>query len=183
MAAGVFGRDTELLAVDSVLASARQGIAVLVLEGDPGIGKTTVWRRWLARAAGKGYRVLSCRAARTEGRLAFAALSDLLAPVEPAIFDSLPDPQRRALDAALLRRDSAGGTPDPRAIGPGIVSLVAKLAADSPVLIAIDDLQWLDLASARALAFALRRRAPESVPNQADRPPAATRHVGAMLAL
>src|SRR5882757_6880758 len=132
MAAGVFRCDTELLAVDSVLASARQGIAVLVLEGDPGIGKTTVWRTGIAHAADQGYRVISCRAAPTEGRLSFAALSDLLAPVEPALFDSLPDPQRRALDAALLRRDSAGGTPDPRAIGTGIVSLVAKLAANSP---------------------------------------------------
>ena len=91
MATAVFGREAELVAVDAVLASARQGLAALVLEGDPGIGKTTVWRKGIAHAAGTGYRVLSCRAAPTEARLSFTALGDLLAPIEPAAFDSLPD--------------------------------------------------------------------------------------------
>jgi DNA-binding CsgD family transcriptional regulator len=157
MATEVFSREAELFAVDQVLASARHGLAALVLEGDPGIGKTTVWREGIAHAAGKGYRVLSCRTAPTEARLSFTALGDLLAPVEPAAFDSLPDPQRRALDVALLRSESAGATPNPRAIGTGVVSLLSELAASAPLLLAIDDLQWLDLPSARALEFALRR--------------------------
>src|SRR5206468_5906271 len=137
----VFGREAELGAVDSVLASARHGLAALVLEGDPGIGKTTVWQQGIAHAAADGYRVLSCRAAPAEVRLSFTALGDLLAPVEPAAFDALPDPQRTALDAALLRSESKGAPPNPRAIGTGIVSLLVELAASSPVLVAIDDLQ------------------------------------------
>src|SRR5258708_15878581 len=107
MAITVFGRDAELGAVDAVLTAARRGLAALVLEGDPGIGKTTVWQQGIARAAAAGYRVLSCRAAPAEARLSFTALGDLLAPVEPAAFDALPDPQRRAVDAALLRPESA----------------------------------------------------------------------------
>src|SRR5262245_56333096 len=108
VAAAVFGRETELVAIQELLNSARHGLAALVLEGDPGIGKTTVWRRGIDAASDQGYRVLSCRAAATEARLSFAALGDLLATVEPAAFDSLPDPQRRALDAALLRSESKG---------------------------------------------------------------------------
>jgi DNA-binding CsgD family transcriptional regulator len=163
MATTVFGRDAELGAVDAVLAAGRRGLAALVLEGDPGIGKTTVWQMGIGRAAAEGYRVLSCRAAPTEARLSFTALGDLLAPVEPAAFDTLPDPQRGALDAALLRAESEGAAPNPRAIGTGIVSLLAELAASAPVLLAIDDLQWLDLPSARALEFALRRLAPHPI--------------------
>jgi predicted ATP-dependent serine protease len=65
MARGVFGREAELGAVDAVLASGRHGFSALVLEGDPGIGKTTVWQDAIARAAAAGYRVLSCRATPT----------------------------------------------------------------------------------------------------------------------
>src|SRR5258706_9831698 len=163
MAMEVFGREAESGAIDAVLASARHGLAALVLEGEPGIGKTTVWRKGMVDAASQGYRVLSCRAAPTEARLSFTALGDLLAPVEPAAFDSLPHPQRRALDAALLRAESEGAAPNPRAIGTGIVSLLSKLAASTPVLLAIDDLQWLDRPSARALEFALRRLEPHKI--------------------
>jgi len=153
----VFGRDAELVAVDAVLASARQGLLGLVLEGDPGIGKTTLWREGIAHAVGRGYQVLSCRAASAEARLSFAALGDLLAPVAPAAFDSLPDPQARALGAALLRIEARGAAPNPRAIGTAVVSLLSELAASAPVLLAMDDVQWLDLPSASALEFALRR--------------------------
>ena len=160
MATGVFGREAELGAVDAVLASARQRFAALVLEGDPGIGKTTVWRQGIAHAVGNGYRVLSCRAAPAEARLSFTALGDLL---EPVAFGALPDPQRRALDAALLRSEPAGVAPNPRAIGTGVVSLLSQLAARTPVWAAIDDLQRLDLPSARALEFALRRLDPHPI--------------------
>jgi DNA-binding CsgD family transcriptional regulator len=156
----MFGRDAELVEVEATLADARHGLAALVLEGDPGIGKTTVWRQGIARAAGHGYRVLACRAVSAEARLSFAALGDLLAPIDQAAFDALPDPQRRALDAALLRADEAGAAPNPRAIGTGIVSLLSALANSAPVMVAIDDVQWLDGPSARALDFAFRRLEP-----------------------
>ena len=145
-----------MVAVDKLLDSGRRGRAALVLEGNPGIGKTTVWRQGISRAADAQYRVLTCRTAPTEARLSFTALSDLLAPLEFAAFASLPDPQRRALDAALLRAQAEGAA-NPRAIGTAVVSLLSRLAASGPVLLAIDDLQWLDVPSARALEFALRR--------------------------
>lgn len=157
MATSVIGREAELVAVDRLLDSARRSLAALVLEGDAGIGKTTMWREGISRAADARYRVLSGRAAQSEARFSFTALGDLLAPVQPALFATLPDPQRRALDAALLRAESAGAAPNPRAIGTAIVSLLSQLAATSPLLLAIDDLQWLDIPSARALEFALRR--------------------------
>ena len=157
MRPAVFGRESVLVAVDHLLASAQRGLAALVLEGDPGIGKTTIWREGIARATDKGYRVLSCRATATEARLSFAALGDLLASIELALFDSLPDPQRRGLEAALLRAESRDGAPNPRAIGTGITTLLRALADASPVLVAIDDLPWVDTPSARVLEFALRR--------------------------
>src|SRR5262249_26346934 len=120
-------------------------------------GKTTIWRQGIALASARGFRVLSCRAAPAEARLSFTALTDLLAPVEPAAFRELPDPQRGALDAALLRDAALDREPDPRAIGTGLVSLLASMAAVGPVLLAIDDLQWLDMPSTRAIEFALRR--------------------------
>jgi DNA-binding CsgD family transcriptional regulator len=153
----MFGREAELLEVEALLQRARHGFAALVLEGDPGIGKTSVWRAGIATAAGLGARVLSCRASPAEARLSFTALGDLLASVEPAAFDTLPDPQRRALDAALLRTDAGGSAPNARAIGTGLVTLLSTLAGRTPLLVAIDDVQWLDLPSAHALGFALRR--------------------------
>jgi DNA-binding CsgD family transcriptional regulator len=156
MALGIFGREIELEALDALLTGARARFSGIVLEGNPGIGKTTLWREGIARATAAGYCVLSCRTAPAEGRLSFAALGDLLAPVDAGAFEALPEPQRRALDAALLRAVSEK-PPDPRAIGTGLVSLLVRLAARIPVLLAIDDLQWLDRPSARALEFALRR--------------------------
>jgi len=84
--------------------------------------------------------VLSCRAASAEARLSFTALGDLLAPLEPAAFAVLPEPQRRALDAALLRGELGGPAPIPRAIGTGLVTLLSALAAEAPRALAIDDL-------------------------------------------
>jgi predicted ATPase len=157
MGGSVVGREAEVRAIDDVLAAGRSGLAALVLEGEPGIGKTTLWREGIARAAEKGYRVLSCRAAAAEARLSFTALSDLLAPLEPEAFEPLPEPQRRALDAALLKAEHEEPAPDPRAIGAAVVSVFSRLAADEAVLVAVDDVQWLDPPSVRALEFALRR--------------------------
>jgi DNA-binding CsgD family transcriptional regulator len=154
----VVGREAELAAIEEALAEGRSGFTALVLEGDAGIGKTAVWRAGFERATRAGYRVLSCRAVQSEARLSFTALADLLAPVEPGAFDALPEPQRLALDAALLRNAPAAGVAaSPRAIGTGLVTLLSTLAAAVPVLVAIDDAQWLDASSARALEFAFRR--------------------------
>jgi DNA-binding CsgD family transcriptional regulator len=163
MAGSVVGRVAELRIVDAFLAEPPAGARMLVLEGDPGIGKTTVWAEGIARARGLGYRILSCRAAQAEARLSFAGLGDLLGPIEPEVLLALPEPQLRAINVALLRVASDGLPTDPRTIGTGVVSLLRALAERSPVLIAVDDAQWLDRPTAHALEFAARRLDSQSV--------------------
>jgi DNA-binding CsgD family transcriptional regulator len=179
----VFGRELELAKVEETLARARSSFSALVLEGEPGIGKTTIWRAGIARATSSGFRVLACRAAQAEARLSFTALADLLAPVEAAAFDALPEPQRRALDAALLRAAPASGAEaSPRAIGTGLVTLLSALARAGPVLVAMDDVQWLDGPSARALEFAIRRSEGRPIAVLATRRIAAEPRGGTLLA-
>ncbi|MGH2736191.1 MAG: ATP-binding protein [Actinomycetota bacterium] len=152
----VVGRESELALVDDFLRGTQQHCAGLVIEGEPGAGKTTLWREAVRRARDGGFRVLSCHPIQAETQFSFAALGDLLVDVETGAFDVLPPPQRRALDVALLREDSAAGT-DWRAASMGVRNLLAALAMEGPAFVAIDDLQWLDSASGRVLQFALRR--------------------------
>jgi len=115
-ATAVVGRGRELAAADAFLDELAGGTADLVLEGEAGIGKTTLWRETLARAEERSYRVLSARPAESEATLSFAVLGDLLASLDERILAELPEPQRRALDTALLRREPHGGV-DRRALG------------------------------------------------------------------
>jgi ATP/maltotriose-dependent transcriptional regulator MalT len=145
-------------AVDDFLALASAGPAALVIEGEAGIGKTTRWLAVIERARGQGFRVLSARAAATESVLAYATLADLLAGSDldaPA----LPDPQRIALDRVLLRAEATGPATNQHAVSAAFLSVIEALAAEAPVLMAIDDLQWLDPSSLSAVAFAARRLA------------------------
>ena len=160
--AGVVGREHELSTIGEFLGAGRERYVGLVLEGDPGIGKTTLWWEAIRTAEASGYRVLRSRPAEAEARLAFASLADLLAPVEEDVFFCLPDPQREAVEVALLRRRSGSRVSDARAVGAGVVSLLTFLAKE-PLLLAIDDAQWLDRSSATALSFALRRLASDSL--------------------
>jgi DNA-binding CsgD family transcriptional regulator len=149
----ILGREGELARVRSFVESVSGGPSALLLEGTAGIGKTTLWQAGVSIARARGHRVLSCRAAESEARLSYAALGDLFDFELPA----LPAPQRRALDAALLRAEVEGAPPDQRAVSVASVGVARALAASGPVVIAIDDVQWLDLPSARVLAFVVRR--------------------------
>jgi DNA-binding CsgD family transcriptional regulator len=152
------GREVELEEVERFLAAATGGPATLVIEGAAGIGKTTLWEAALGAAGRDGRRLLAARGSSSEIRLAGAGLSDLLVAIDDERLRALPDPQRRALTAALLRDgDGAGERPDPRAVATGLLSLLELLAAEAPLVLAIDDLQWLDPSSADALRFAVRR--------------------------
>jgi hypothetical protein len=150
---GILGRDAELAQVKSFIGSVSGGPSALILEGAAGIGKTTLWRAGVSFARAGGHRVLSCRAAESEARLSYAALGDLLDFELP----DLPAPQKRALDAALLRAEVEGAPPDQRAVSVASLGVLRALAASSPVIVAIDDVQWLDVPSARVLAFVVRR--------------------------
>ena len=161
-AAGALGRDTELGQIEAWLApDAAPGPAgprlVLVIEGEPGIGKTTLWTEATRRARAAGRHVLSCRPAASDAGLPHSGLADLLRNVPDDAFARLPAPQRRALGVALLREEAGGIDLDPRAVGTGLTALLGLIAGDGPLMLAVDDAQWLDPASARALGFALRR--------------------------
>ena len=123
------------------------------LEGAAGIGKTTLWHAGVSVARARGHRVLVYRAAESEARLSYAALGDLFNFELP----DLPAPQKRALDAALLRAEFEGAPRDQRAVSVASLGVLRALATSGPVVIAIDDVQWLDVPSARVLAFVVRR--------------------------
>jgi len=131
----------------------------LAIGGEAGIGKTTLWLDALDRARERGFVVLASRSSEAESVLAYAGLADLLADVDESIFGDLPAPQQQSLDAALLRGSGSSAPSDMRAVGAAFVGVLDRLAARSqrPALVAIDDLQWLDVSSANAVSFAARR--------------------------
>jgi DNA-binding CsgD family transcriptional regulator len=156
MADPLIGRDEELNVVRTFLAGSRHGPTVVLLEGEAGIGKTTVWEAVLA-AEGPRREVLRARPAEGEMALSFAGLADLLAGVLDEALPGLPAPQRRALEVALLLEPGGERPPEHRAVAAGFLGAVRALARAHQVLVAIDDVQWLDGPSATVLAFALRR--------------------------
>ncbi len=150
-------RDAECAAVAEFLDAATREPASLLIEGEAGIGKTTIWLAGLQQARERNFRVLATRPADTESVLSYVALADLLSHVDATVLDSLPDPQRFALDRVLLRGDTGDDPTDPRAVAAAFLSVIENLSETAPVLIAIDDLQWLDHASAAVVAYAARR--------------------------
>ena len=163
MLEAVYGRDAELDRLDRLLDDLADGATALVVTGSPGSGKTTLYEAGVRRAQARGMLVLESRPTQGELPLAFAGLADLLEPCLAAVQDSLPPPQRRALDVALLREEAGKYSSEPRLIAAAFRSAVAALADAAPVLVAIDDLQWLDAPTAGAVAFALRRLEHEPV--------------------
>ena len=157
MSTGVIGRPGELATIERFLDLLADGWAVLLLEGEPGIGKTTLLGAGVDAAHRRDIRVLWCAASRSEARLSYAALADLFGGVEEEVLACLPEPQRAALDAALLRSAPTGGHVDRRAVASAALSVLKVLAARRAVLVAVDDLHWVDRPSARVLEFCCRR--------------------------
>src|SRR5262249_13073821 len=160
--AGAVGRPSELAVVEGFLddpVSPR----ILLVEGDPGIGKTTIWKAAVTAAADRGYRVLSARPAQVETTISFAAVGDLLEPILAQVAPDLPDPQRRALEVALLLSEPDATPPEPRGIAFALLPALRAAATSSPVLVAVDDVQWLDGPSAAALLYSLRRLGDEQL--------------------
>jgi ATP/maltotriose-dependent transcriptional regulator MalT len=149
-------RQPEPDSIADFLASAAERVSGLVIEGEPGIGKTTLWLDAVEQATSRGFRVVSARAGSAEVVLTFAVLADLFGDVESAVLDELPPVQRVAVNRLL---EQAGESPatDERVLGAAFLSVAERLTADTPVLVAIDDVQWLDASSQAALQFAVRR--------------------------
>ena len=150
------GRDTELAAIIATLDSARGGrSAGLCLVGDPGIGKSTLLGA--AHSAGADFSRLRTVGIESELTLGHAGLGDLLRDAT-AYLGELPGAQREAMDVALGRATSDSTTgPDPYLVALGTLSLLAAAAEERPVLVIVDDFQWVDRESRRAIAFAARR--------------------------
>jgi len=150
---GSIGREQELAQLVSFLEEERGGVEAPLLEGEPGIGKSTLWRAAVDAARSHGYRILEARPPESERDLSFSALTDLL---EGVPFDGLPTPLWEALRAAALLTEPASGG-DAHAVARGVLRVLGRLASERPLLVAVDDVQWMDSPSSRALAFALRR--------------------------
>jgi DNA-binding CsgD family transcriptional regulator len=153
------GRQDECVALVRLLERARAGrSAALVLEGEAGVGKTALLDYAISCAS--DLRVLRAVGVESEMELAFAALHQLCAPLLD-LLDGLPSPQRDAL--AITFGLSAGAVPDRFFVGLAVLGLLSGAAEERPLLCVIDDAQWLDRASAQALAFVARRLLAESV--------------------
>src|SRR5919199_6225584 len=155
----LLGRDVELALLRAFLERRPEdGAAALLLEGQAGIGKTAMCRAASEAARECGFRVLQARPSEAERTLSFVALADLLGDAHEVI-EQLPAVQRRPLAVALLLEETDGPTPDRRAIGVAVLTTLRILAEERPLLLGIDDIQWIDPPTAAALAFALRRLA------------------------
>lgn len=159
----IIGRPEELQALARFVDAVPVGGHALLLEGDAGIGKTALWQEGTAAARRSDVRVLAARAGQAETRIAFATVLDLFAPTLDETLPQLPPVQRRALEIALLLREPDGAPPEVRVLGLALVSAVRALARERPVLLALDDVQWVDPSSAEILAFMLRRLEGEPV--------------------
>ncbi|HTK45529.1 MAG TPA: AAA family ATPase, partial [Patescibacteria group bacterium] len=155
----MIGRDAEQARIESLLNEARAGRAgVLVLRGEPGVGKTTLLRA--AAEWARGFRVLTSTAVQSERELPHAGVHSLLQPLLGEIAD-LPGPQAAALRSALALGPSSEG--DAFATYAAVLGLLANAAANEPILVVVDDVQFLDRASSEALGFAFRRLRDEPI--------------------
>ncbi len=154
----VVGRDTELVALLSCADRLTDsGPATATVVAPPGMGKSALAAAFRDSLAGREATVLTARPLEAEGRLAFSALGELLAPLPAEEYDVLPPPLRSAIRSALLLDD--GGGAEPRAVALAVRGVLSDLAASKPLIILIDDAQWLDDASAAALGQSLPRLA------------------------
>lgn len=147
------------------------GPSAMLVEGEAGIGKTTVWRAAATAAAARGSRVICSTAAEGETDLPFVGLRDLMEQLPADATQHLPAPQRDALDVALLRSDRPDATADQHAVCVAALGVVRTLATDGPLVVAVDDVGWLDHASARVLRYVIRRLSDEPVGILATRRP------------
>ena len=156
------GRGAELGQVEGFLGPVPAGRALVVC-GEPGIGKSTLWEAGAGLARSRGFAAWCARPSQAEAQLSFAGLADLVEGAGPGVLAGLPGPQRRALEVAVRRAEPEGAPPEPLAIAAGLLGALRLASDGGPVLVAVDDLPWLDGASAAALVFAARRLAGHDV--------------------
>jgi DNA-binding CsgD family transcriptional regulator len=159
----IIGREEELACLRAFIDDAQRQRAALVLEGEAGIGKSTLWHAGVEHARERGLHVLSARPAEAERGLAHVGLGDLFEGVLDDVVVALSAPRRRAFEVAVLREDAGDDPVDHRALAVAVRDVLQLLGERGPILVAVDDVQWLDPSSSSALAFALRRLSTDSV--------------------
>ncbi len=152
----MIGRSREVTAVADFLAGGVPPRA-MVIEGEAGIGKSTLLGAGVSAALERGHRVLSVCAAEAEARMSFSGLGDLLEVVADDVLQRVTESVRSVLEVVLLRRSPTGIAASEREVGAGVLGVLRVLGETGPVLISIDDVQWLDRASTNVLGYALRR--------------------------
>jgi DNA-binding CsgD family transcriptional regulator len=152
----LLGRDAALARIEAWADELGDGPSAVVISGEPGIGKSALWRAAIDLATGRDAMVLAARPVEAELPLGYAALADLLGDVIEAVLPHLPGVQATALEAALGRRSSPTAV-DPLLVARALVSSLNVLVERGPVVLAIDDAQWLDAPSARGIGYAVRR--------------------------
>jgi len=153
----IAGREEELSTIRRFLAELAEGPAALVISGEPGLGKTVLWEIACEDARRQPGWLLSWRGVEAEAMFAFAGLSELLTGVLEGVASTLAGPRRRALEVALLLAEPNGQAPDAHAIGLALLDVLGALCQTGPVLVALDDVQWLDASSVAVLQVAMRR--------------------------
>lgn len=164
---GLVGRDAEIAEISAFLSATSGAPAALVITGDAGIGKTVVWNQ-VVQAVSRSSPVLTCRPASAERPLTFSALDDLIGDVIEEVLPTRPGSRRRAVEAALQREVSPTPAraalfeadrpqPERRLLARGVLDALRILSGGAPLVLAVDDAQWLDHPSAGVLEFCFRR--------------------------
>ena len=154
------GRERERVVLDQLVSDARSGRSgVLMIRGEPGIGKTALLEDLCERS--EGVTVVRGTGVESESELPFAALHHMCSQMMEGALERLPEPQRNALRVAFGQ--SAGEPPDPFLVGLAVLNRLADVAEQQPLVVVVDDAQWLDRASAQTMAFVARRLQAESV--------------------
>jgi DNA-binding NarL/FixJ family response regulator len=151
------GREEELARLEGFVRDLSAGATGVVIRGEAGIGKTALWRTAVELAETAGVKVLSTRCAEAEMPLALGGVGDLIETALAEVAEELAEPQRRALAVAVGLEAPPDEAPDTTTLPRAILACLRTLAGRSPVLVAVDDVQWLDAPSQRILAFAARR--------------------------
>ena len=153
----LYGRDAEVAATRGFCALVEHGPAGLVLSGARGNGQDVVWSDAIGVARSTDRRVISTRPAEADAGVAFAGLRDFIGEAAPDVLAVIPAPQRRALAVVLLLEEPDAEPVDPGVVSASVVSALRALCDGGSLVVAVDDVQWLDEPSRGALAFALRR--------------------------
>ncbi len=151
------GRSDELRTIADYLGATGAHPSALVIEGEAGIGKSTLWLAGLGQADDRGFRTLSARASKAEAAMPFGTVADLLVEIDREAFAGLPDVQRSAIDRVVLRDTSDHSAAELHVVAAALMSVIHRLSRVSPVMIAVDDLQWLDQCSRAVIGYVARR--------------------------